>query len=315
MHYLCANLRKTARLQPLIKGFLTMAKEIKSKVSYFQSNITSIVSVALVLLLIGVVAFTGFIGRSITNQIKENFGFNIILKQDATPEQIAQLDNYWKTAPFVSSAKYTSKEEALAQWQKDTGENLLETFGVNPLSAEYLVNVKSDYSTSDSLKVIKQKIQKIECVEEVVIHEAQIDTVNNNIRNISIALLSVAALLILISFVLINNTVRLTIYSRRFLIHTMKLVGAKPAFIYKPFVIQNIFNGLIAASIAIAIFFGLFALASNLFDNLIANAISTTETILVYCGLLVIGAAICGLAALLASIKYIRLSYDDLFKR
>ncbi len=292
-----------------------MAKEIKSKVSYFQSNITSIVSVALVLLLIGVVAFTGFIGRSITNQIKENFGFNIILKQDATPEQIAQLDNYWKTAPFVSSAKYTSKEEALAQWQKDTGENLLETFGVNPLSAEYLVNVKSDYSTSDSLKVIKQKIQKIECVEEVVIHEAQIDTVNNNIRNISIALLSVAALLILISFVLINNTVRLTIYSRRFLIHTMKLVGAKPAFIYKPFVIQNIFNGLIAAGIAIAIFFGLFALASNLFDNLIANAISTTETILVYCGLLVIGAAICGLAALLASIKYIRLSYDDLFKR
>lgn len=292
-----------------------MAKEIKSKVSYFQSNITSIVSVALVLLLIGVVAFTGFIGRSITNQIKENFGFNIILKQDATPEQIAQLDNYWKTAPFVSSAKYTSKEEALAQWQKDTGENLLETFGVNPLSAEYLVNVKSDYSTSDSLKVIKQKIQKIECVEEVVIHEAQIDTVNNNIRNISIALLSVAALLILISFVLINNTVRLTIYSRRFLIHTMKLVGAKPAFIYKPFVIQNIFNGLIAAGIAIAIFFGLFALASNFFDNLIANAISTTETILVYCGLLVIGAAICGLAALLASIKYIRLSYDDLFKR
>ena len=292
-----------------------MAKEIKSKVSYFQSNITSIVSVALVLLLIGVVAFTGFIGRSITNQIKENFGFNIILKQDATPEQIAQLDNYWKTAPFVSSAKYTSKEEALAQWQKDTGENLLETFGVNPLSAEYLVNVKSDYSTSDSIKVIKQKIQKIECVEEVVIHEAQIDTVNNNIRNISIALLSVAALLILISFVLINNTVRLTIYSRRFLIHTMKLVGAKPAFIYKPFVIQNIFNGLIAAGIAIAIFFGLFALASNLFDNLIANAISTTETILVYCGLLVIGAAICGLAALLASIKYIRLSYDDLFKR
>lgn len=292
-----------------------MAKEIKSKVSYFQSNITSIVSVALVLLLIGVVAFTGFIGRSITNQIKENFGFNIILKQDATPEQIAQLDNYWKTAPFVSSAKYTSKEEALAQWQKDTGENLLETFGVNPLSAEYLVNVKSDYSTSDSLKVIKQKIQKIECVEEVVIHEAQIDTVNNNIRNISIALLSVAALLILISFVLINNTVRLTIYSRRFLIHTMKLVGAKPAFIYKPFVIQNIFNGLIAAGIAIAIFFGLFALASNLFDNLIANAISTTEAILVYCGLLVIGAAICGLAALLASIKYIRLSYDDLFKR
>ena len=292
-----------------------MAKEIKSKVSYFQSNITSIVSVALVLPLIGVVAFTGFIGRSITNQIKENFGFNIILKQDATPEQIAQLDNYWKTAPFVSSAKYTSKEEALAQWQKDTGENLLETFGVNPLSAEYLVNVKSDYSTSDSLKVIKQKIQKIECVEEVVIHEAQIDTVNNNIRNISIALLSVAALLILISFVLINNTVRLTIYSRRFLIHTMKLVGAKPAFIYKPFVIQNIFNGLIAAGIAIAIFFGLFALASNLFDNLIANAISTTETILVYCGLLVIGAAICGLAALLASIKYIRLSYDDLFKR
>lgn len=292
-----------------------MAKEIKSKVSYFQSNITSIVSVALVLLLIGVVAFTGFIGRSITNQIKENFGFNIILKQDATPEQIAQLDNYWKTAPFVSSAKYTSKEEALAQWQKDTGENLLETFGVNPLSAEYLVNVKSDYSTSDSLKVFKQKIQKIECVEEVVIHEAQIDTVNNNIRNISIALLSVAALLILISFVLINNTVRLTIYSRRFLIHTMKLVGAKPAFIYKPFVIQNIFNGLIAAGIAIAIFFGLFALASNLFDNLIANAISTTETILVYCGLLVIGAAICGLAALLASIKYIRLSYDDLFKR
>ncbi len=291
-----------------------MGKEKKSKISYFQSNFTSTVSVALVLSLVGIIAFLAILANYFTNELKENVGFNVVLKEDASPEQIAQIDKMWQTLPFVARVKYISKEEALESWQKDTGENLVELFGVNPLSAEYEVYVKSAYSSSDSLSKIERLLKPVPGIEEVAMHKAEVDNANQNISNIAMVLLGVAILLLIISFALINNTVRLTVYSRRFIIHTMKLVGAKPGFIRRPFVVSNMFNGLIAAIVAIALLVAIYFSLLNL-DYAIADSIDMLWAIAVFAGMMVIGVLICGIAAFFAANKYIRLSYDDLFKR
>ena len=245
-----------------------MAKQQKSKISYFQSNITATVSVALVLILIGVTAFLGLSARTMSRELKENMGFSIVLKTDATDADIAGLKAIFAKAPYVAKTTFISKDQALEQWQKDTGENLVETFGVNPLSAEFQVNVKANYAEIGKLKSIQAQLMHQSGVEDIALYETEVETTNKNIGNITIVLLFVAALLVFISFALINNTVRLTVYSRRFLIHTMKLVGAKPGFIRRPFVVQNMLNGLIAAAVACLVFVGSYFAAQDIVGGL-----------------------------------------------
>lgn len=227
-----------------------MSKEKKSKISYFQSNFTSTISVALVLLLLGIIAFLGILANTFSKELKENIGFSVVLQSETTPEQVAAMDKMWKASPYVSDVKFISKEAALQNWQAETGENLVELFGVNPLNAEYEVYVKAEYANLDSLQVIERQLKTITFVDEIAMHKSEVDAANRNISNVALVLFVIAVLLMLISFVLINNTVRLTVYSRRFLIHTMKLVGAKPGFIRRPFVISNMLNGLIAAFVS-----------------------------------------------------------------
>ena len=291
-----------------------MAKEKKSKISYFQSNFTSTVSVALVLLLVGIVAFLGILAKSFSDELKENVGFNVILRSDATMGQIGGMDKLWEQAPYVSRVKYISKEDALASWQKDTGENLLDLFGVNPLSAEYEVYVKPEYASLDSLAKIEKSLSSVGCIEEVAMHKGEVDEANRNISNIAIVLLGVAVLLMLISFALINNTVWLTVYSRRFIIHTMKLVGAKPGFIRRPFVVSNMLNGLIASVVAMALLVAVYFSLARI-DYSLTGGFEPVAVAAVFAGLAVIGVLICGIAAFFASNKYIRANYDDLFKK
>lgn len=292
-----------------------MAKQQKSKISYFQSNITATVSVALVLILIGVTAFLGLSARTMSRELKENMGFSIVLKTDATDADIAGLKAIFAKAPYVTKTTFISKDQALEQWKKDTGENLVETFGVNPLSAEFQVNVKANYAEIGKLKSIQAQLMHQSGVEDIALYETEVETTNKNIGNITIVLLFVAALLVFISFALINNTVRLTVYSRRFLIHTMKLVGAKPGFIRRPFVVQNMLNGLIAAAVACLVFVGSYFAAQDIVGGLVGTMFNELEVAAVFVGLALAGVVICGIAAFFAANKYIHLNYDDLFKR
>lgn len=292
-----------------------MAKQQKSKISYFQSNITATVSVALVLILIGVTAFLGLSARTMSRELKENMGFSIVLKTDATDADIAGLKAIFAKAPYVAKTTFISKDQALEQWKKDTGENLVETFGVNPLSAEFQVNVKANYAEIGKLKSIQAQLMHKSGVEDIALYETEVETTNKNIGNITIVLLFVAALLVFISFALINNTVRLTVYSRRFLIHTMKLVGAKPGFIRRPFVVQNMLNGLIAAAVACLVFVGSYFAAQDIVGGLVGTMFNELEVAAVFVGLALAGVVICGIAAFFAANKYIHLNYDDLFKR
>lgn len=292
-----------------------MAKQQKSKISYFQSNITATASVALVLILIGVTAFLGLSARTMSRELKENMGFSIVLKTDATDADIAGLKAIFAKAPYVAKTTFISKDQALEQWKKDTGENLVETFGVNPLSAEFQVNVKANYAEIGKLKSIQAQLMHQSGVEDIALYETEVETTNKNIGNITIVLLFVAALLVFISFALINNTVRLTVYSRRFLIHTMKLVGAKPGFIRRPFVVQNMLNGLIAAAVACLVFVGSYFAAQDIVGGLVGTMFNELEVAAVFVGLALAGVVICGIAAFFAANKYIHLNYDDLFKR
>lgn len=291
-----------------------MSKEKKSKISYFQSNFTSTISVALVLLLLGIIAFLGILANTFSKELKENIGFSVVLQSETTPEQVAAMDKMWKASPYVSDVKFISKEAALQNWQAETGENLVELFGVNPLNAEYEVYVKAEYANLDSLQVIERQLKTITFVDEIAMHKSEVDAANRNISNVALVLFVIAVLLMLISFVLINNTVRLTVYSRRFLIHTMKLVGAKPGFIRRPFVVSNMLNGLIAAFVSMLFLLGVYLFLQNI-DEALVVSFSALEIVAVFAGLIVLGVLICGLAAFLAADKYIRLSYDDLFKR
>lgn len=173
-------------------------------------------SVSLVLLLLGVGAILGLFAREVTGQIKANIGFDVSMTDAASDGEILRLKRQLAAAPYTASVKYISKEEALHYWQQETGEDLMEVLGFNPLTAEFEVHVKPDYASVDSLMMIKSQLSRNTAIDEVQIHQDQVERINRNINNIVAVLGVVAVVLMVISFALINNTVRLTVYSRRF---------------------------------------------------------------------------------------------------
>ena len=288
-------------------------KKKRSGISTYSAQITSTISVALVLLLLGIVALMGIAANSVTNNIKSNMGFDIILKESVSIQEINQLKQHWTNANYVSNFKFHSADDALRKWQEDTGEDLIELLGVNPFSPEFEVKVKHEYANVDNIKKITSLFQSNQCISEIKVHSDMIDAINNNIQSIAFILVLISAALMLISFVLINNTIRLTIYSRRFLIHTMKLVGATAGFIRRPFIINNILHGFIAAIIAILILAGTIYYIQTL-DSAILNVINLESIAWVFASIILLGIIICALAALLATNKYLRIDYDDMFK-
>ena len=291
-----------------------MAKEKKSKISYINTNITSIISVALVLLLLGMGAMLGLFARSAAERVRANIGFDVSMSDTASDSQVLAMKRLLSAAPYTASVRYVSKEEALMYWQQETGEDLMKVLGFNPLTAEFEVHVRPQYAEVDSLGAIEAALLRVPGVDVVQVHRDRVEAISRNISNVVAVLGVVALALLAISFALINNTVRLTVYSRRFLIYTMKLVGATPGFIRRPIVISNIINGVIAALVAtLALSVGLFYIDKA--EGGWSALVTPVEVWCVYGGLMVAGAVLCGIGALLASNKYLRLDYDELFKR
>lgn len=290
-----------------------MEKKGKKGISTFSAQITSTVSVALVLLLLGIISMLGIAARSITTEIRENMGFSVIFSDTATVNNVNSLKKHFSTSPGVSGIIYFSPEDALQKWQEETGEDLVKVLGINPLPGELEVKVKARYASTDSINSMIAPLKKLPYVSEISVHSDMVDSINHNIKSIAFILTIVAAALLFISFALINNTVRLTVYSRRFLIHTMKLVGATGGFIRRPIINSNMLSGLVAAIIADLLLAGaLFYLHSA--DKVIAAALPWEEAAWVFAGIIVIGIAICSIASLFATNKYLRSDYDDMFK-
>ena len=273
---------------------------------------TSTVSVSLVLLILGIVALTWVAASNITRDIKENLGFDVQLTEDAEPEAIAKLEKLLSGQPYARSVSLYTPEEAARQWKESTGEDIIEIVGVNPFSAELDVRVKAEYASVDSLNAISERVRSYSHVEEVTMHAETVDAINRNMRTAMIVMLIIAVALMVISFVLINNTIRLTVYSKRFIIHTMKLVGATAGFIRRPFIRQNVLNGLIAGVISGLILTGILMYAQGV-DRSVETAVPVESTVAVVAGMLICGMLICGIAALFATNRYLKVDYDDMF--
>lgn len=290
-----------------------MEKQRHNVISTFSAQITSTVSVALVLLVLGIIFLLGIAAHTVTTDIKENMGFNVILSDSVADKQVNALKQRLGRAPFTSSLTYFSPEDAMNKWKEDTGEDLMQVLGVNPFSGELEVKVKAGYASSDSIAAITAPLSAMAGVSSISVHTDMVDAINDNLRSVALILIIVAAALLFISFALINNTVRLTVYSRRFLIHTMKLVGACGSFIRRPFINSNMLSGLIAGLFASLILGGAL-LYLHRADIFIAKALPWEPVAPVLALLPVAGVIICALAALFATNKYLRLSYDEMFK-
>lgn len=292
-----------------------MPSRKKKNISYFNTNVTSIISVSMVLLLLGIVALIGVAANEATRQIRENVGIDVSMSEIATDSQADALKRELTHAAYAASVKYVSKDEALMLWKEDTGEDLMEVIGFNPLTAEFEVHVKSEYASVDSLNHISAMLKRNPAIDEVKVHTDQVEAMNRSVRQTATILLVVAVAMMIISLALINNTVRMTVYSRRFLIHTMKLVGATPGFIRKPIVVSNMLNGVVAACIATALLGGIVYYLS--LDGLVGAAVTMLvpvgEMLMIGVALAVVGAVLCAVAAYFAANKYIKLDYDRLF--
>lgn len=280
--------------------------------SSLSVQLTATVSVALVLLLLGMVATLAFAARSVTTNIKEHMGFDVVLDESASADDVNRFKQQFATAPYVSSFRYYSPDEAHEVWQKEMGENLTELLDINPFLPEFEINVKAAYAVADSLDAIMLPLQQTPGVYQVNGHTEVVEQVNRNLSTLMMVLGIAVLALLPISFVLINNTVRLTIYSRRFTIHTMKLVGASRAFIRRPFLLSNLLQGAIAAIIAAALLGGMYAYACGL-DGSLRTFINERTFAIVAAGMLLTGPLLCLLAALSATQRYLNRNYDDLF--
>ena len=212
--------------------------------------VTLCISTAMVLVLLGLIIFSVLMGRNLSSYVKENLVVTVMLEQDMTNPEAQQMCKRLIDRPYVNSLNYISKEQALKEASHDLGTDPSEFAGVNPFQPSIEITAKADYANNDSLTWVAKELKSYSRVTGVSYQHDLIEQVNKSLAKIRIGLLIVAVLLTFISFSLINNTVRLGIYARRFSIHTMKLVGASWSFIRAPFVRKAICIGLLAAFIA-----------------------------------------------------------------
>lgn len=284
-----------------------------NSVSYFDMQfVTSSISTTLVLLLLGLVVFFVLGAHNLSVYVKENINFSILISDDMKESDILKLQKKLDKEPFVKATEYISKKQALREQTEAMGTDPQEFLGYNPFTASIEVKLHSDYANSDSIVKIEKKIKKNTNIQEVLYQKDLIDAVNDNIRNISLMLLGLAVILTFISFALINNTIRLTIYSKRFLIHTMKLVGASWGFIRRPFLRRNFWIGVLSAVIADAVLWGAaYWLVS--YEPELIRVITPDVMLLVSVSVLIFGVLITWLCALLSINKYLKMKAGTLY--
>lgn len=288
-------------------------KNKNNSVSYFDMQfITSSISTTLVLLLLGLVVFFVLAAHNLSIYVRENINFSVLISDDMKEADILKLQKRLDKEPFVKQTEYISKKQALKEQTEAMGTDPEEFLGYNPFTASIEIKLHSDYANSDSIAKIEKLIKKNTNIQEVLYQRELIDLVNENIRNISLVLLTLAVVLTIISFALINNTIRLAIYSKRILIHTMKLVGASWGFIRRPFLRRNIWSGVLAGIMADAILMGTaYWLVS--YEPELIRVITPEVMLLVSGSVLVFGIIITFLCAYLSINKYLRMKASTLY--
>jgi hypothetical protein len=224
----------------------------KGKSAYFVPTI----SISLVLIVVGMLVFILLNARAVSDHVKRNIGFAVIVKDNTNEVEIKRVQKILDTQPYVYTSKYITKEQAAKSFKKEMGEDFERILGANPLLPSIEIKLNPAYANNDSLAMIEKGLARFDIIHEVYYQKSMIESINENIRRITIIFLIVGAVLVLISFTLIRNMIHLAVYSQRLLIKTMQLVGATPFFICKPFVYGSMWRGFFGALIANLVLLG-----------------------------------------------------------
>ena len=275
--------------------------------------VTLCISTALVLILLGLVVFSTLTGRNLSSYVKENLVVTMMLEQDMMDNEAQAVCKRLEMRPYIKNVVFINKQQSLKEATKEMGINPAEfTDGVNPFSSLIELTLKSDYANSDSLTWIAAELKKYPKVSEINYQRDLIDSVNRNLAKIGLGMFVLAILLTFVSFTLINNTVKLDIYARRFSIHTMKLVGASWSFIRGPFIRRAVFTGLLAALLAIVVLGGgIYALYR--YEPEILNVVTWREMAITAGAVVLFGIIITALCANISVNKFLKMKAGELY--
>ncbi len=291
----------------------TMApKNKRRKDSFFNLYFTTTISIALVLLTVGFTAYLLLLTNKVSEETRESLAVSVVMKDSLSEAQQGRVEKYLTSVPYVKDVAYISKEEALKEHIEAMGDDLTEILDYNPIQASFEIKLQSQYAHPDSIQWISDKIKAFEGVADVVFEKDMLESISQNLKRLSLLLVVVAIVLLTISVVLINNTIRISVYSKRFIINTMKLVGAKAWFIRRPFVIHHLLNGIAAAVISLFMLGGiLYWLQQELNEsiNLFQMEILVPVAVLTF----VLAMVITIFSSVISVNHYLRMKTDDLY--
>ncbi len=283
-----------------------------SKTRLRSSYLTLVMSISLVLFLLGVLGFILINARELADYFRESISFSVMLDDASKDADIRMLQKDLDAKHYVKSTKYVSKDEAAVKMKQELGEDFVSFLGDNPLPPSIDVYLHAGFTSPDSVAKIEKYVLQYPFVKEIYYPESLLFLINENVKKISFFLLVISSFLFLIALTIINNTIRLSIYSRRFLIRTMQLVGATRSFIRRPFLIQSAFHGLLAALIAMSLLMGMLYLIEKEFF-LMFTFESTNLFLLLAASLIIIGVLINIISTFFSVNKYLSISEDKLY--
>lgn len=302
-------------------SLLFLPHKIQSMASSFEkfqkrrvitSYFSVVLSIFLVLFLLGLLGLFVLNSKRISNNFKEEIAMTVFFKNDANDSIIKAFDEELKTAKFAKSFEYVSKEKAAEMHKKDIGEDFMQFLGVNPLQNSFDIYLKADYVVNDSIAKIQNRLRKNEMIADIVYDKQLVDKVNDKIQEISMWILIFSGIFAVISVLLINSSLRLSIYANRFIIKTMQMVGATKSFIRKPFIVRSLILGLIGSLLAVFALIGVLVYFETNYDNLgiMENQLAIAAVLL---GVIVLGMLITWLSTFFATQRFLNLRTDDLY--
>lgn len=283
-------------------------QQVKVKTSYTST----IISISLVLFMLGLLGVILLNAKQISDHVKENIGFSLYLNDNLSEKELQNLQKTLEEKDYTSRIDYTDKESAAELMKQDLGEDFVEFLGYNPLQASIDLYLKAEFAENASISLIEKELKKFPAVKEVVYQKDLLSEVNANIQKIGIVLFGFSLLLLIIVIALINNTIRLAIYSKRFLIKTMQLVGATGGFIRRPFVFRGVLNGFFSALIALLLLSGVLY---SLFNNIpeFFELQNFNVYIILFAAVIILGILISWISTSLAVRRFLRMQSSDLF--
>jgi cell division transport system permease protein len=284
----------------------------KSRRRFKPSHIYSIISTALVLFVAGILFLILLHGSKMSDYLKENISFTLILKDNATDDAAKKLMTELNTQPFVKSADYISKAQAQDIYIEEFGDDYRDMLEGNPLFSSIDIKMNANYTHPDSVMAIQNKLQTNPAVQEFYYESKLVELSNKNFKTLSIIIIILSLLLGFVAYTLIDSTIRLAMYSQRFLLRSMQLVGATNSFIRKPFLLKGLLNGFISGIIAVALLITLLNVMLNILPDLKALQ-DFNLTILLFAGIIFLGIFFTIASSFLVVNKYLRMHLDELY--